>query len=93
MCRFIESRHAAFEIFHRLFFAAGTYDFDPRTSRLVQLFPDQFWSETTIVVAALAIVLALATAWLAARQLARSASAREDPAVEASSHSVRQVVR
>ena len=84
---------AAFEVFHRLFFAAGTYDFDPRTSRLVQLFPDQFWSETTIVVAALAIVLALAAAWLAARQLARGASARPDPAVDASSLSVRRVAR
>src|SRR4029077_14596286 len=41
---------AAFELFHRLFFAAGTYDFDPRTYRLTQLFPDAFWSETSIVV-------------------------------------------
>ena len=35
--------------FHRIFFAGGTYLFDPRTERLVQLFPDQFWSETSIV--------------------------------------------
>jgi integral membrane protein (TIGR01906 family) len=40
----------AFEVFHRLFFAGGTYSFDPRTDRLVQLFPDAFWTETSIAV-------------------------------------------
>jgi integral membrane protein (TIGR01906 family) len=55
---------AAFEVFHRLFFAAGTYDFDPRTYRLTQLFPDAFWSETSIVVglAILAVALTIASA-------------------------------
>jgi integral membrane protein (TIGR01906 family) len=57
---------AAFEVFHQLFFAAGTYAFDPRTSHLVQLFPDQFWSETTIAVAVVAVAASLATAWGAA---------------------------
>jgi len=64
---------AAFEVFHRLFFPAGSYDFDPRNDRLVQLFPEQFWSETAIAVGLVAIVLAAVTAWLAARR-ARSAS-------------------
>ena len=41
---------AAFEVFHRLFFAGGTYLFDPATDRLVQLFPFKFWDETTMVV-------------------------------------------
>lgn len=63
---------AAFELFHRLFFAPGTYDFDPRTSRLVQLFPETFWSETAIAVGAVIIVLALITAWLAARRADRA---------------------
>jgi integral membrane protein (TIGR01906 family) len=61
---------AAFEVFHRLFFAAGTYSFDPATSRLVQIFPDQFWSETTIAVAMVSMSLALATAWFAGRRAA-----------------------
>lgn len=50
---------AAFEVFHRLFFAAGTYTFDPRTDRLVQLFPDAFWSETTIAVGFVGLILAV----------------------------------
>jgi integral membrane protein (TIGR01906 family) len=63
---------AAFELFHRLFFAPGTYDFDPRTSRLVQLFPETFWSETAIAVGAVVVVLALVIAWLAARRADRA---------------------
>ncbi|HEX8026525.1 MAG TPA: DUF1461 domain-containing protein, partial [Candidatus Limnocylindrales bacterium] len=61
---------AAFEVFHELFFAKGTYSFDPATSRLIQLFPDQFWSDTTLALGAFAIILALATAWLATRRIA-----------------------
>jgi integral membrane protein (TIGR01906 family) len=60
---------AAFEAFHRLFFAGGNYTFDPATDRLVQLFPYQFWVETSFAVGAVAIVLAAVTAWLAQRRL------------------------
>jgi integral membrane protein (TIGR01906 family) len=63
---------AAFELFHRLFFAGGTYSFDPRTDRLVQLFPDQFWSETTIALGVVLLVLAGLADRLAGRGLARS---------------------
>jgi integral membrane protein (TIGR01906 family) len=59
---------AAFEIFHRLFFPAGTYLFDPRTDRLVQLFPEQFWVETTIGVGIVVIGLGLALRWLGRRR-------------------------
>jgi integral membrane protein (TIGR01906 family) len=59
----------AFEVFHRLFFTSDTYLFDPATSRLVQLFPDAFWSETAIAVGAMILVLAVGTAWLAGRRL------------------------
>ncbi len=61
----------AFEIFHRLFFPAGTYLFDPRTDRLVQLFPQQFWVETTFGVGIVVVVLSLAMAVLAGRRAAR----------------------
>ena len=47
-----------FEIFHELFFPAGSFTFDPRTDHLVQLFPFDFWSETTIVVGVVIVILA-----------------------------------
>lgn len=59
---------AAFEVFHRLFFSAGSYTFDPRTDRVVQLFPYQFWSETAIAVGAVALAAAILTAWQASRR-------------------------
>jgi integral membrane protein (TIGR01906 family) len=59
----------AFEVFHRLFFAGGSYTFDPLTDRLVQLFPQRFWFETTLAVGALILVLCAVTAWLAGRRL------------------------
>jgi integral membrane protein (TIGR01906 family) len=61
---------AAFEVFHRLFFSAGSYTFDPRTDRLVQLFPEQFWSETAVVVGAVMLGVAILTAWQAGRRAA-----------------------
>ena len=61
----------AFELFHRLFFPAGTYLFDPRTDRLVQLFPEQFWVETTIGVGIVVIVLSIVLSVLARRRAAR----------------------
>ena len=60
----------AFEIFHRVFFAAGTYAFDPATSRLVQLFPEAFWSETTIALGVVAIAAAAVVAVVAGRRRA-----------------------
>ncbi|HYN68721.1 MAG TPA: DUF1461 domain-containing protein [Candidatus Eisenbacteria bacterium] len=71
---------AAFELFHRLFFAPGTFTFDPRTSRLVQLFPETFWLETAIAAGVLIVVLALAVAWLAGRRAGSRASGLEDEA-------------
>jgi integral membrane protein (TIGR01906 family) len=59
---------AAFEVFHRLFFGAGTYSFDPATSKLVQLFPDAFWSQTAIIVGVVILSVALLTAWQAGRR-------------------------
>lgn len=77
---------AAFEVFHRLFFAGGTYTFDPRTDRMVQLFPEQLWFESAIAVGAVMVILALAVAWLAGRragqgrQVAQAATPAPAPA-------------
>ncbi len=57
-----------FEVFHQLFFAGGSYTFDPATERLVQLFPFRFWEETAIALGALAIVVAAAVAAVAHRR-------------------------
>ena len=65
---------ALFETFHRLFFAGGSYSFDPSTDRLVQLFPFQFWQETAIAVGAVCIVVAVIVAAVASRQLAAQTS-------------------
>ncbi len=64
----------ALELFHRLFFAEGSYTFDPRTERLVQLLPYTFWTETTVAISVVVCVLALAT-WAIARRRARRAEA------------------
>jgi len=59
---------ATFSFFHRLFFAAGTWTFNPATDRLVQLYPQEFWT-----LAALLFCLALALLSFAAyRMTARS---------------------
>lgn len=65
----------AFEVFHRLFFAGGSYTFDPGTERLVQLFPFRFWSETTMAVGAVIVVLALVVNVVAGRRAALAAHA------------------
>ena len=49
-----------FELFHEIFFASGSFMFDPRTDKLVQLFPDDFWSDTTIALGVAIVVLGLA---------------------------------
>jgi integral membrane protein (TIGR01906 family) len=63
-----------FETFHEVFFPAGSYLFDPRTDRLVQLFPFRFWDETATVVGVVIIVMSLAVALVAGRRAARVAA-------------------
>jgi integral membrane protein (TIGR01906 family) len=59
---------AAFEVFHELLFAAGSFSFDPATEHLVQLFPDQFWSDTALALGVVALVLSIGVAWIASRR-------------------------
>lgn len=65
----------AFDVFHRLFFAGGTYTFDPRADRLVQLFPERFWLETSLAVGAVILLVSGIVWWLAGRRLTRSEAA------------------
>jgi integral membrane protein (TIGR01906 family) len=55
-----------FELFHRVFFPGGNYAFDPRTQRLVQLYPFAFWQIAAAAYGVLALVLGL-TAWIVGR--------------------------
>jgi integral membrane protein (TIGR01906 family) len=66
-----------FEIFHRVFFPAGSYLFDPKSDRLVQLFPFQFWQETAIAAGVVIIGMSLATAYVAGRRMRYHANATE----------------
>ena len=67
---------ALFEIFHQLFFPAGSFTFDPRTDHLVQLFPFDFWSETTILLGVVIVGLAVVVSVVAGRLARRSAVVR-----------------
>jgi integral membrane protein (TIGR01906 family) len=82
----------AFEVFHRLFFA-GNYAFDPRTDRLVQIFPAQLWFETTIAVGVVIAALALVVAWASGRRVARlvGGEQREQLEVEPARRDLRSV--
>ena len=64
----------AFILFHEIFFPGGNYLFDPRTDRLVQLFPQQFWVDSTIGVGVVVIALATLLAFVARRRRTRLAA-------------------
>ncbi len=66
----------AFELFHRLFFPAGSYDFDPATARLVQLFPEAFWYQTSVAFGVVLVGLSLGVALFALRRVRRLSDAR-----------------
>ncbi len=68
---FTISFDTAFELFHRLLFPAGSYDFDPATARLVQLFPEAFWFETTIAFAVVLVGLSIGVTWFALWRIGR----------------------
>jgi integral membrane protein (TIGR01906 family) len=70
---------AMFELFHRIFFPAGSYTFDPASERLVQLFPFQFWEETAFVVGVLIAAIALLVALVVGRR--RSSRPRPEATV------------
>jgi integral membrane protein (TIGR01906 family) len=61
----------AFILFHEVFFPGGNYLFDPRTDRLVQLFPQQFWVDSTIGVGVVVIAIAVLVALVARHRRSR----------------------
>ena len=74
----------AFELFHELFFPAGSYLFDPATEKLVQLFPQDFWIDSTIGVGAVVVLLSAGLWWLG-RWRANALEARLTPVTAAAS--------
>jgi len=63
----VVSFDTAFLAFHLVAFPEGNFSFDPRTERLVQLFPEQFWSDTAIALRLLLLAASIATAAIAER--------------------------
>jgi integral membrane protein (TIGR01906 family) len=59
-----------FLLFHDIFFAPGTFQFDPSKEKLVQLFPDQFWSDTSVALALAVLVLGVVAVY-GSRRMAR----------------------
>jgi len=53
-----------FEVFHQIFFPPGSFDFDA-SSKLIQLFPDQFWFETSLLLGLVILALCGLVAFLA----------------------------
>jgi integral membrane protein (TIGR01906 family) len=72
----------AFVLFHEIFFPGGNWAFDPRVDKLVQIFPDQFWSLTTIGVGVVIIALALALWQLGKRRASKLEQGSESRAAE-----------
>jgi integral membrane protein (TIGR01906 family) len=78
---------ALFEAFHAVLFPAGSYDFDPATERLVQLFPFQFWQETAIVVGVVIVACCAVVAAIAGPRARRADErAATAPALAAATH-------
>jgi integral membrane protein (TIGR01906 family) len=72
-----------FTVFHEVLFPAGSYDFDPATERLVQLFPFQFWQESAIVVGIVIVAISAVVALVALEREERSTDLTStDPASE-----------
>jgi len=61
---------AAFMLFHELFFPQGNYLFNPQTDRLVQLFPDAFWVDTSVAIGLVIVTLSVVLAVLGRRRAA-----------------------
>jgi integral membrane protein (TIGR01906 family) len=70
----------AFALFHELFFPPGSWTFDAGSEKLVQLFPQQFWVETTIAVGVVIVGLSLLLWWYGGRRARAHAAYETTPA-------------
>jgi len=50
---------STWEKFHELFFDSGSWQFNPATDRLIQMFPEPFWQEEVYILAGMTAVEAL----------------------------------
>jgi hypothetical protein len=64
---------AAFAAFHAIFFAAGTWTFEPG-SNLLRLFPEPLWFELALLAGATIVLSALLVGWWAGRTLRTGAA-------------------
>ena len=60
---------SAWERLHEIIFTNDLWLLDPRTDRLIQMFPESFWQEATFIVVGLALVEAVALVALAGAYL------------------------
>lgn len=70
---------AAFLAFHLVLFPQGNFSFDPQVARLTQLFPEQFWTETAIVLALVTLLASAAVALVAYRRASELDGRRPGP--------------
>lgn len=69
-----------FYLFHIVSFRNSLWQLDPRTDNLLRMFPEGFWFDSTMMIAAATVVEALAltgASWLALRYVARRETRRE----------------
>lgn len=71
---------AAFTRFHELFFTNNFWQLDPQTDHLIQMFPEPFWRDMTIVLAAASAAEALVIAAISSVYLLGSRGERREPA-------------
>jgi uncharacterized protein DUF1461 len=63
------SFNAAFELFHRVFFPGGNWEF-PADSNMIRLYPYAFWQLTAVALGALCVIGGGLVWWLARRRAA-----------------------
>jgi integral membrane protein (TIGR01906 family) len=65
-----------FVIFHRIFFALGSWTFDI-SDTLIRLFPEKFWYDTALTISGLSVIIGTLTYWMGSRLSKRYASRYE----------------
>lgn len=76
--------HDAWDQLHRVVFPSGFWQLNPRTDHLIQMFPEEFWAEATMIAgglsfASFAVLVILAGSYLA---ITRPKKPLREPAME-----------